>query len=278
MKNSPSISVIISTYNSVEWLKKTLWGYKCQNTTDFEIIIADDGSGKETQDLIIEFKKDFPVELIHVWQEDDGFQKTKILNKALKACNATYILTTDGDCIPKNDFLSQHLKHRKKGYFLSGGYFKLPLEISQEITVEDIEKQKCFELDWLKERGLKTSIKNQKITADKGVASLLNTLTPTTPSWNGHNASGWKEDIFSVNGFDERMQYGGEDREMGERLINIGVKAKQIRYSAVCIHLEHSRGYINEKALAVNSAIRKNTKKKGFGFTYHGIEKGKDEL
>jgi glycosyltransferase involved in cell wall biosynthesis len=272
----PAISVIISTYNAVEWLTKTLWGYAVQTTTDFEIVIADDGSGPETKECIASFSKEFPVPIIHVWQEDDGFQKSRILNKAINACNADYILMSDGDCIAKSDFVQQHLTHREEGYFLSGGYFKLPLTISQEITKEDVETQRCFDVDWLKDRGLKSSFKNNKLTAKGAKATLLNYVTPTNASWNGHNASGWKKDILSVNGFDERMQYGGQDRELGERLINMGFKSKQIRYSALCLHLDHPRGYKTAETLEKNAAIRRNTRKKGYAYTYHGIKKGDD--
>lgn len=272
----PSISVIISTYNAVEWLTKTLWGYAVQTTTDFEIVIADDGSGPETKSLIEKVAKDFPVPIIHVWQEDEGFQKSKILNKAIKACSADYILMSDGDCIAKNDFVEMHLKHREKGYFLSGGYFKLPIDISHDITKEDIVAQRCFDINWLKKKGLKSSFKNNKLTAKGSKASLLNYVTPTNASWNGHNASGWKKDILAVNGFDERMQYGGQDRELGERLINMGFKSKQIRYSALCIHLDHPRGYKTKETLERNAAIRKNTRKKRYAYTYYGIKKGDD--
>ncbi len=274
MENTPSISVIVSTYNAVDWLEKTLWGYQVQTTFDFEIIVADDGSGPETKSLLDKFSEDFPVPIIHIWQEDDGFQKTRILNKAIQVCRADYILTTDGDCIPKSDFVAQHLENREDRCFLSGGYFKLPLDISKAITKDDIVSQKCFNSKWLKKNGLKFSIKNKKLTATKKSAKILNMITPTTASWNGHNASGWKKDILMVNGFDERMQYGGEDRELGERLINMGFKSKQIRYSALCVHLDHERGYINEKALKVNADIRKNTRIKKYAYTYYGIKKG----
>jgi len=251
-----------------------MWGYAVQTTTDFELVIADDGSGPATKQCIEELAKDFPIAIHHVWQEDDGFQKSRILNKAIAACNADYILMSDGDCIAKKDFVEQHLKHRAPGYFLSGGYFKLPLDISEKITKEDIESQNCFDVSWLKERGLKSSFKNNKLTATGIKAGLLNYVTPTNASWNGHNASGWKKDIFAVNGFDERMQYGGQDRELGERLINMGFKSKQIRYSALCIHLDHPRGYKTEETLQKNAAIRRNTRKKAYAYTYYGIKKG----
>lgn len=270
----PAISVIISTYNALEWLKKTLWGYAVQTTKDFEIVIADDGSNEETRDFLEIVSQTYPVPIIHVWQEDEGFQKSRILNKAILACNSDYILMSDGDCIAKNNFVEQHLKYREPGYFLSGGYFKLPLDISEAITEEDVIQQRCFDINWLKDKGLKSSFKNNKLTAKGSKATILNIVTPTNASWNGHNASGWKKDILAVNGFDERMQYGGQDRELGERMINMGYKSKQIRYSALCIHLDHPRGYKTEDTLKKNAAIRKNTRSKGYAYTYYGIKKG----
>ncbi|WP_035334091.1 glycosyltransferase family 2 protein [Dokdonia sp. PRO95] len=272
----PSVSVILSTYNAVDWLEKTLWGYQFQTTFDFEIVIADDGSGPQTKKLLEDFSKDFPVPIIHVWQEDEGFQKSRILNKAIVACNSDYILMSDGDCIPKNNFVEEHIKHRRKGYFLSGGYFKLPLDISNSINYADIQNQNCFDVNWLKERGLKSSFKNKKLTAGKFTSRALNFLTPTNASWNGHNASGWKEDIVRVNGFDERMQYGGQDRELGERLMNSGIKSIQIRYTAICVHLDHARGYKTQETLDKNAAIRKNTRDNKVTYAIHGIDKNHD--
>ena len=270
--NRPEISVIISTYNAVPWLEKVLWGYSIQEFTDFELLIADDGSTQETADLIEKFKTqvDFPV--IHVWQEDEGFQKSRILNKAIVAANSPYLVMSDGDCIPRKDFLMVHNERKEKGYFLSGGYFMLPMSISEAITQDDILSGRCFEVNWLKSQGLKASFKNNKLTAGKLTASLLNMITPTNASWNGHNASGWKEDILAINGFDERMQYGGQDRELGERLMNLGIKSKQIRYSAICIHLDHPRGYKNQESITKNRAIRKATRDEKKAWTPFGIE------
>jgi len=267
MSNIPTISIIISTRNLVDWLEKTLWGYSIQTVDDFEIIIADDGYVEETKKLIDSFKEDFPVPIIHVWQEDDGFQKSRILNRAIETCNSDYILMSDGDCIANEDFIEQYLKYREPNYFLSGGYFKLPMNISKLIGKEDILSQCCFDIEWLKQNGLKSSFKNNKITAKGQMANLLNYITPTNASWNGHNASGWKKDIIAVNGFDERLQYGGQDRELGERMINMDYKSKQIRYSALCIHLDHPRGYKTKETLERNATIHKNIKKKGYAYT-----------
>ncbi len=273
-----NISVIISTYNSVEWLKKVIWGYNTQTYRNFEMVIADDGSRQDTFDLIEELKKEVFYPIIHVWHEDNGFQKSQILNKAIIACTTDYIMMSDGDCIPRPDFVEQHIKFREEGYFLSGGYHKLPLELSQNITKEDIYSGKCFDVSWLKKNGMKSSFKNNKVSSTGLKSSILNFLTPTTPSWNGHNASGWKKDILAINGFDERMQYGGQDRELGERLVNYGIKPKQIRYSTVCLHLDHPRGYATPESINKNKNIRKETKIQKKKWTDFGIEKKKATL
>lgn len=269
----PKISVIVSTYNSEAWLEKVLWGFHCQTFQHFELVVADDGSGPKTKALVASLSKQLFYNIIHVWQEDTGFQKSKILNKAIAACNAPYIIMTDGDCIPRKDFVEVHYTHSEKGYFISGGYFMLPMDISKRITLKDIKQQRCFNLRWLKQQGLPNTFKNTKLTARGFVSRLLNFFTPTNASWNGHNASGWKEDIVHVNGFDERMQYGGQDRELGERLLNAGIKSKQLRYSAVCVHLDHERGYKTAASMAKNRAIRQETRSKKLAWTPHGITK-----
>lgn len=252
-------SVIMSTYNAEAWLEKVLIGFSVQTERDFEIIIADDGSRAATKELLDKLREEISIPIVHVWHEDNGFQKSQILNKAIVASNSDYLIFTDGDCIPRKDFVEVHLSYREQGYFLSGGYFKLPMDISQLILKEDIQQQRCFELNWLKSKGLKDSFKNNKFTAKGKLASFLNWITPTKATWNGHNASGWKKDLVAINGFNQEMQYGGQDRELGERLFNYGLKSKQIRYSAICVHLDHKRGYVNEETWKKNYAIRKNT-------------------
>ncbi len=269
----PIVSVIISTYNQPDWLQKVLWGYEEQTFKDFEVIIADDGSTRATKDLIESFQENSHLLIRHVWQEDHGFQKTKILNKAIVASTAEYLILTDGDCIPRKDMVYKHLKHRKEGSFLSAGYFKLPMNISKLITKDHIQSQICFDVDWLMEQGLKKTFKNNKLTSQGLKERLLNRFTPTKATWDGNNASGWKKDILAVNGFNESMQYGGEDRELGERLVNYGIKPLQIRYSAITIHLDHARGYVTEEMISKNKAIRKNTKKKRLTWTTEGIIK-----
>ncbi len=249
-------SIIISTYNAEEWLEKVLFGYSVQTEKNFEIVIADDGSTDLTVTLLKKFKEFFMHPIVHVWHPDDGFRKTVIINKAILKTNSEYLIFTDGDCVPRNDFVATHLKNKEIGYFLSGGYFKLTMPISELISEKDIINQDCFKLNWLIKNSLKWSFKNTKLTQNKYFASFMNWITPTKKSWNGHNSSGYKDDIVAINGFNQNMQYGGLDRELGERLFNLGLLSKQIRYSAICLHLEHKRSYANSETWKINNEIR----------------------
>jgi len=231
-----------------------LWGFHYQTDTNFEVVVADDGSGQETRDVIEQFQRESNLDLQHVWQEDDGFQKCKILNRAIIAAKGEYMITTDGDCIPRKDFVAVHRKYAEPGKFLSGGYFKLPMAASEAITREDIAEGRCFDKHWLISHGVKPSL---KLTASPRQAVVFNYLTLTNRTWNGHNASCFIKDAIIVNGFDERMKYGGLDCEFGGRLLNAGIEAKQIRYSAICLHLDHARGYVNDEDWRNNRVIRK---------------------
>jgi glycosyltransferase involved in cell wall biosynthesis len=254
------VSVIFTTYNHPLWLAKVLWGFSAQSYTDFEIIVADDGSGEATRRVIENFKAETNLQIKHVWQEDNGFQKCRILNKAILASDAEYLIFTDGDCIPHPYFVANHIKLSAENTFLSGGYFKLPLTTSRKISKEDILAKNATLPSWLLKHGVSFTPKIYKLLSSPFWGGLLDKLTPTRATWNGHSASTWKHLILRVNGFDERMQYGGEDREFGERLVNMGVKSCQVRYRCSCVHLDHERGYVKAEFIQNNKRIRKATR------------------
>lgn len=273
MNKQPNITVIIATYNKVDWLKKVLEGYKYQTYKNFDIIIADDGSTEDTKKAIDTFKKDYPVNITHLWHEDQGYRRQTILNQAIVEAKNEYILFTDGDCIPRKDFVQVHATFAEKGYFLSGGYCKLPMNTSEAINPDDIKNQNCFKVDWLKTKG-EVNYKNKlKLSAKGTFAKFMDTFTPTGATFNNCNSSAWKSDLLAINGYDERMQYGGPDRELGERLFNKGIQSKQLRYRAICVHLDHPRGYKTKESIERNLAIRAKTKSEKRTWTDFGIEK-----
>ena len=218
------VTVMFTTYNSPKWLEKVLWGYSAQTYKDFDIIIADDGSTDETKILIERLRVETGLDIKHIWHEDHGFQKCEILNKAILHVKSDYIVFTDGDCIPRSDFLAEHVKYAKPGLFLTGSVIRLPMTTSKLINKENIDSGICFNWDWLVENGLPVTRKNIKLKAKAFSAKILNNITPARTNFTGCNASAWTKDVLAVNGFDQRMAHGGLDREFGVRLKNLGLK------------------------------------------------------
>lgn len=267
------LSVIVSTYEAPALLERALHGYHRQGLEELEVIVADDGSGPDTARLLERLRRELGMTLRHVWHADRGFRKCAILNRAIEEARGDYLVFSDGDCIPWSGFLRAHLSLARRDRFLSGGYLRLPREVSARITVEDVSAGRIEDLAWLYGQGLPPSWRHRRFALAPWARRLLDALTPTRATWNGHNASGWKEDLLRVNGFDERMGYGGEDRELGERLVHLGRRGYQIRHRAVCVHQWHERGYVRDEVLAENRRIRRQTARRRSAYTPYGITK-----
>src|SRR5690606_36763306 len=129
-----------------------------------------------------------------------------------------------------------------------------------------------FKVKWLKQHDKLKGTQSLKVNSGPTVASILGLITPANASFKNGNSSALKEDLLAINGYAERMQYGGPDRELGERLENYGLKSKQIRHKAICLHLDHARGYKTKESSERNLAMRKDTKKSKRYWTDHGIQ------
>ncbi|MBU3030904.1 glycosyltransferase family 2 protein [Paracoccus marinaquae] len=268
-----SSSVLISTYNWPAALEKVLWGFFAQTRRDFELIIADDGSGSETAELITRMARRSPVPVTHVWQPDEGFAKCRILNKALALARGQRIVVTDGDCVVRGDFVDTHIREARPGRFLSGSYFKQNRQVSEAIDEAAVASQDCFTARWLLDHGAPSRWRMVKLGGPRPVAWAMDRLFQANPSWNGHSASCLRSEALSVNGFDEEMGYGGEDVEFGYRLNNTGLTARRIRYATVVLHLFHERGYVSPEILAFNREVKDRTRAEKRTRTRHGVDR-----
>lgn len=265
--------MILSTYEAPDLLEKSLCGFAIQEHREFDVVVADDGSGPATRERIERLRGELGLRIRHVWHEDRGFRKTAILNRAILAAECEYLIFTDGDCIPRPDFVAIHVGLREEGAYLVGGYFKLPREVSERLSREAILAGKATDPEYLRRLGLPPSRKELRLHAGPRLARLLDRCTTTNRRWKGHNASAWRAALLEVNGFDERMGYMLEDVELGQRLRNLGVRARQIRHRAICVHLWHERGYATAEGAAANRRILEETKRTGRTWTEHGISK-----
>ena len=249
------ISVILTTYNQPEALEKVLWGYAHQTRSDFQLLVADDGSGPETAEVIARVRAATSLRPVHVWHEDRGFRKCEILNRAILAADGDYLLFSDGDCIPRRDMVQVHAELAEPGRFLSGGCLRLPAELSERLSLEDIRSGRFVELGWLRARGWRPGHRALRLVPWTGAAALFDRLTPTRTQFGGHNASTWRSAVEAANGFECEMGYGGLDRALGYRLRNLGLRGKQVRHRAICVHLHHERPYRNAETIRRNREI-----------------------
>src|SRR5690625_7712146 len=79
------------------------------------------------------------------------------------------------------------------GRFLSAGYVKLPLPVSERITEQDIVTGRAFDRRWLIEQGQPASTRLWKLVNTPWLKSFLNRVTPAGATWNGMNSSTWTE-------------------------------------------------------------------------------------
>ncbi|MBF04313.1 MAG: glycosyl transferase [Flavobacterium sp.] len=257
----PKCSLITPTYNWPQALELLLLSIKNQTVLPNEVIIADDGSRHETTDLISKFQKDFPVPLIHIWHEDNGNQKPKIMNKAIAKAQYDYIIEIDGDIIMHKDFVKDHLKNAKEGQYLFGSRVNIKKQILDSIFTN---KTIIFNLF---SKGIKKRLRTLRIPF---LMLFEKQHTQISKKLRGCNMSFWKKDFIQINGFNESLiGWGVDDSEMIQRLHNIGIVGKRLKHSGIVFHIYHPEQ--DKSHIAINDAMEDEVREKKIKFTEKGI-------
>lgn len=243
------ITVVVSTYEQPSHLECALAGYAGQGDRDFELVVADDGSGPATRAVVERMTTIVGVPLRHVWQEDDGFRKSRILNRAILASSGDYLIFTDGDCIPRPDLVASHRRLARPGHFVSSMYVRLDEAVTVRITPDDARHGRATNYRWLRANGAPDRPDLRRLRYPRWVGALMDNRVPRDRrTFNGNNASVWRADAERVNGFEERFRtYGYEDSEFGLRLEAAGVRGFQARHRALVVHLYHPQPYRSQQ-------------------------------
>lgn len=235
---NPKVSLIIACYNQADYLEKVLESLLNQSFSEFEILIADDGSGNDFRKIVERYKEKFKFPLLHVWHEDKGFRKTIIVNKAVETSNSDYLVFIDGDCILHRHFVKRHFLRRKKGVVLSGRRIMFDEKLSKTITIEQIKnsefEKKSFWWNNCKpkerKRGLYLPLIFNLINSGKKNYWIF-----------GSNFSIHKSDFVDVNGYDQNIIGRGlEDINLSQRCKLKGYPIKRLTYEALQYHLFHN--------------------------------------
>lgn len=209
-------TLLIITYNWPEALKLVLYSVKHQKVMPDEIVIGDDGSTDATRQVIQRFAAKIPVPIVHVWQEDKGFRRTVILNKAIAKSTGDYIIQIDGDVILDSNFVKDHIEVAQRGCFVCGSRVKL----SQKITAKILKKMKVNLKLW----NMPFSYVSNSFRSHIFRRILAFRYARRVEHLRGCNMAYWKDDCIKVNGYDENLlQWGHEDAEFAYRLHFAGI-------------------------------------------------------
>jgi glycosyltransferase involved in cell wall biosynthesis len=250
---SAALSVIVTTYDNPSALALVLAGLSRQTVRDFEVVIADDGSGPATRALIDATRPAVPFRLEHVWQPHEGFRKCRVLNRAIGAARGEYLIFFDGDCVPERDNLAVHLRAARPRRYLAGGAVMLSARASARFTAESVARGDLERFGrWWWETDKPRRLIGHRL---PGIRYLCDRNVRRPPGWRGGNSSTYAEYVHLVNGFDERFGYGFEDADFGHRLEAAGIIGYSLRYTAPVYHFAHARPYVCADEVARNKAL-----------------------
>lgn len=256
------ISLIISTYNKPEYLFHCLKSITELKEFPDEIIVADDGSGKETTELIEKFKKQLTVPLCHVRQEDIGYRLSRSRNNGLLKSTGDYLIFIDDDLILHPKFIADHRNFAAKGFFYCGTRVRLGTTKTAEIMKTHRNIVLCLEGD------LQSRLNTIRIPF---LHKIIKGPGYTYKRLRGCHMAFWKDDLIRINGFDERYtSWGREDSDIAMRMMHSGVKRINLKWAAICYHLYHpikQTSSNNDKILF--EVIRNKTIRSQIGFDQH---------
>ncbi len=244
------ISVIVTTYNRADALDAVLRSLERQTDADFEVVVADDGSTPETDQLVGAWKAKLGHPLAHVWHDDRGFRAAEIRNRAILAARGVYCIFLDGDCIARPDFVAIHRRLAEPGRFVTGNRILLSRELTDRVLRQRLSPEGWGVVRWLGERW-------------RGGVNRLSALLhlPLGPlrrlrqrAWQGArscNLAIWRSDLGLVDGFDADYRgWGKEDSDIIVRLLHAGVRRKDGTFATGVIHLWHAE--FDRSSLAQN--------------------------
>ncbi len=224
------VSLIIAVYKRVDFLGLVLTSVENQSFRNMEVIIAEDDQSDDIRNFILSKTEAFPFRIKHVNQEDRGFRKNRVLNKAILASEGEHLIFIDGDCILHKKFIEAHVKRLKPGLCLFGRRAMLSRRLTTKLIHSgNIKGLSVFTMLLTKTRCLESGI-----------------YVPWIPSFRkfgvkGCNFSLSRDLMYKINGFDEDFEsiFGGEDTDVERRLRLIDTEFLCIKFKAVQYHLYH---------------------------------------
>lgn len=220
-------SIIVCTYNRAESLRDTLRALRAQKTNpscEWEVVVIDNNSKDHTRNVVEEVQREWPL-LRYEFEQAQGLSHAR--NYGIAAAQGDILLFTDDDVLPEPDWMEVTLAGLEKySADACGGYIAPIWEVPPP--------------GWLTERFYGFLAVRTERSDDYDITS-------SSQAPFGANMA-FRRDVFQkVGGFDTsrgrkgKVLASGEDSELFERILSVGLKAVFLGQSRVHHKVESFR-------------------------------------
>jgi len=225
--------LVVTTHERPDALARVLDAVAAQSRLPDELIVADDGSGPATAEVVGQHAAHAPYPVRHEWQAHAGFRAGRIRNAAVARTRCEYVVLLDGDMVAHPGLLADHLALARPGYFSQGVRIRLDEPATQRVL------DGSAGLPRLLSPGLGLARRAYALHAPR-LTRLVCRLANAVVAVKACNQGFWRRDLLAVNGFDEALTgWGAEDKELCARLENAGIRRQTLLFAAIAWHLDH---------------------------------------
>ena len=200
MSNKPMISIVIPTYNRVNYIETNLKILTLQSCSNFEVVVVDDGSSQDVFSVCKNFEN--VLDLKYIRQRDVPWNQAVAKNLGIKLSSSDVLFIVDDDAFLMPTCLQEHVNaHRQHDKVMVFGEVLLCESLNPNDMFDYINKNKYPE---------------------GGRIRSFRMLQ--------QNFSVKKKHVLEINGYDEDFagRYGYEDKNFWDRLGLLGCQVHQL--------------------------------------------------
>jgi len=205
-----------------------------QSYKDFEVIIAEDGKDSSILKVVEAFSCEHSIPITHLTQEDKGFRKNRIFNKAIEAASGEMLIFIDGDCFLHRHFISEYAKRSRDNLCLFGRRVMLDHVLTSKLLngIKQVENLNAVSVFFSKSKKKEDAI------------YLPIRVTRRNRGIKGCSFCVPKKTMLRINGFDEDFEepFIGEDTDIERRLVLAGAALQCTKFNTIQYHLYHDSG------------------------------------
>jgi glycosyltransferase involved in cell wall biosynthesis len=264
------LTLLITTFDRPDALACVLKSIRRQTMLPAEIVIADDGSGPATRDVVTRLGSEVhPTPVVHAWQPHDGPRVCRARNMGIAMASGDYVVQIDGDMVLHPEFIADHSRAARPGYWIQGTRILLDERRTRELIEHGPRTFSAFS------PGIGFTRRAYALRCPVG-ATLSRHLANAFVAIKGCNAGFWRADLERVNGYNEDMTgWGAEDKELAARLVHAGVRHSTLLFAGIAYHLHHEPAPRDRQAandLILRETLREHRTRCAVGLDqHHGV-------